>query len=353
MKARFWGLMLVCLAMLFVGVSCAGGGDDDKDKNLSWIEVARLFDRQLGRIADFVDPTCDGTTPVTVGTHCKNSLDGKVTTKDVAQYIHTVYDGTWVGMLSYEWRTVGPDFCGYDGDINSIPDVQEVCSTGGVWPSAGTLTCEQNGDDAVLTYTGCMWFNGVDSRWYKLDGKVWGKHRDLILTREHVSLLRYDNLAAQGLDPLDPANPLSEYLLNGVETIYEKIDPVFGTNVPGSTGANDGMRVIDITFTVDPDGAGLGIEGKYTTRAFLDYEDGIGFHNRDWEIVWVDNANTVFGPDSIELNFYDRNFPWNDGLAGCKVLADNIDPLTRTFDIVSAGAYGANGCLPDQVGVDY
>lgn len=348
MRNKRWLCWLVILGLAF-GISyCVSEDDDDKDgKVMTWEMLARYIDKQLGEIA--LDGQCDGQ-GVPLGTHCKNQMRAALNQGMVAQVVAMLNDCSWPGYLNTAWRPVAIDLCNADLNVSGTPDIYEVC-TGGEFGNAGMIECKETGiNQWRLTYQSCKYDDTAmpGGCWYDLNGVInvyyyftgWG---------ESVILINYRDFSAERLGA-----PLSTYLLNGTEMIYKVLDPFTGEQAMGTTGDPDGMRLLNMRWKVDHDGAD--VTGNYMLRIAEDEEDkGLFLFNADGSGVWMDTDATVIAGDTTKMTFYDRNYPWNGGGlgAGCKVEVSNVNTVNRTFDLYSESLYGIMGCLPDRTGVRY
>ena len=349
MKKRM--LLLTIIVGLVLGFYACVAEDDDDDEVVPWTweRLARSIDNQLGEIATGVSPECDGNA-VTWGTHCKNNLQGKVSSKMVALMVALNKDCSWPGYVHTDWRPLSEDLCTFDGDTNGTPDIYEVCETYGATAAAGTIECEKTDENKYkLKYIDCSYENPFLGCWYNINGQI--KVNSYFTRRgELVTEIKYVDYKAERISNA----PYSVYKFNGYEVLYKVLDPITGEQVTGTTGNPDGMRIMKSKWNVDHDGpSGPAVTGEYKIRFAEDEEDGLALFNAYGNAVWYDQSVEVISGSTIEMTFYDKDHPWNDlPTGGCRVDAVNIDTTNRTFDLVSEGAYG-NGCLPDQTGLSY
>jgi len=343
MRGKYRWAALLALMTLLLGFALCIEEEDEKlpPGPLTWEELARIIDRQLGAISDGTTATCGGTV-TDVGKHCKDQLKGKTSRSMVVQLVEAVNDGFLFsndpvngGTMFWDRAAfVFDDACNRDADQNDFLDYSEVCAS-------GALQCSELGLGSYrLTYQGCIWGNTAD-RW-KLNGEVTISAYVTDLS-ERVLIRSFNDLHATSLSVGDSA----DYLVDGAVATYTQLDPFSGLplqgTVPGSTAA-DGMDIVIIQATIDIDGEGNpSPRTTYQLYFAVDNEDGMVFLNGT-SAVWLED------PTATPLRFYDSDFPYDLVTDGCTVRVTDVDDGTtsgsRNFDMTSP-------CLGDANTVTY
>lgn len=352
MKTRSRMMVALFLAGCFILVAgCITTNEEEKDHVLTWSDIARTIDLQLGMVSSGpLSNDCNGA-HLALGTHCKDQLAGTVSEGAVKQYVEikndtvlfdgdtNIFDGDtafWTRGLLLEG-----DPCTVNLDGGNTVDYLEVCKLG------GQLLCADRGQKGWrLEYKNCAW-KEEGPRTFTLNGVI-NVAAYVTVLNEQVVVQSFSNYTGlqQGTN--------ATYTLNGSVVRYQLLDPFSGRPSPGTTGnPTDGMWILKLWATVDLDGPGLtNISRRYLLNAAKDDEDGWVFLSDDNHAVWLgEEDNSVAGTDT--LRFYAKGRKWDGVEAGCLVDVSGLAPGTRKFDLAGLGTYPDTGCLKDHTGVTY
>lgn len=341
-----------CLALFFSLTVCNGNDEEDTLQavaQMTWDDLARLIDAQLGDISDGTANAelCGGNgLALGEGAHCKNRLKGTVTLRNVIQMVQMMFDGAlFYGDLTdlgpesllfkhgYHPQTQAP--CIEDLDGVPGPDVFATCQNGNTH-----IACQDTGDfNFILDYNQCEWLEGAT---------VWVMSGRISYISVATSSGEAMTLATPSQFTLTHQASGATMVINGAVLKYQIINPFTGMPMIGTTGTNiDGMIIINVKITIDNDGDGIADAPIYPLEFAADFEDGVVFITGS-NVVWLETLGVL-----NNVTFFETGRPWNGLGVGCKLDIVNLDPVARTFDIQSETPYGLNACFDDMVGVSF
>jgi len=323
--------LLAIIAVVVALATCISEDDDEiraAAPPLTWEQLARIIDAQLGVVSDGTTATCE----IPVGQHCKDQLQGELSRPMVAEYVAVNNDKILLDGDTVFWERglpIDQNPCTRDDDDNGKLDYAEICISGG-------LLCHELGDNYYqLDYSECTWDDG-DTIWY-LGGQVIVSAY-LTPRNEQVLIKNFKNFVGEGQG--------GNYVVNGRVVRYMRINALTGQPLVGTSGMSvDGMLIINVKARVDIDGLGNSPEVEYPIYFAYDFEDEVVLVSGMSGAVWFKDESPAG-----TLNFFDAIHPWDGSTGSCYVQIANVDDGTisanRTFDIVDSNCLDADTAIP-------